>query len=181
MLVHHRIECRISMIQFTTTLHKFDKKGEKTGWTYLEISAKQANQLNANCKVSFRIKGTIDSHAFQKTALLPMGDGKFILPFNAAMRKATGKKLSDKIKVTMEVDDRKLEISADLMKCLKEDLMAMEFFTSLPKSHQNYYSKWIDSAKTMQTKTKRIVVCLTAFSKKQSFAEMMREYKKINF
>ena len=169
------------MIQFTTTLHKFDKKGEKTGWTYLEISAKQANQLNANCKVSFRIKGTIDSHAFQKTALLPMGDGKFILPFNAAMRKATGKKLSDKIKVTMEVDSRKLEISADLTKCLKEDPIAMSFFTSLPKSHQNYYSKWIEGAKTMQTKTKRIVVCLTAFSKKESFGEMMREYKKANF
>jgi uncharacterized protein YdeI (YjbR/CyaY-like superfamily) len=59
--------------------------------------------------------------------------------------------------------------------------MAMEFFSSLPKSHQNYYSKWIDSAKTLQTKTKRIVVCLTAFSKKQGFGEMMREYKNPSF
>lgn len=170
-----------STIQFTTTLYKFDKQGEKTGWTYLEISAKQANQLNPNCKVSFRIKGSIDSCKFQKTALLPMGEGKFILPFNAAMRKATGKKLGDKIKVTMEVDDRKLELSADLMKCLMEDPMAMDFFSSLPKSHQNYYSKWVDSAKTDHTKTKRIVVCLTAFNKKQSFGEMMREYKRANF
>lgn len=169
----------MSMIQFTTTLHKFDKQGEKTGWTYLEISTKQANQLNPNCKVSFRIKGSIDSCNFQKTALLPMGDGKFILPFNAAMRKATGKKLGDKIKVTMEVDDRKLELSADLMKCLKEDSVAMEFFSSLPKSHQNYYSKWIESAKTKQTKTKRIVVSLIAFAKKQSYGEMMRSYKDI--
>ena len=45
-----------SMIQFTTTLHKFDKQGEKTSWTYLEISAKQAHQLKPNCKVSFRTK-----------------------------------------------------------------------------------------------------------------------------
>lgn len=169
------------MIQFTTTLYKFDKQGEKTGWTYLEISTRQANQLKPNCKVSFRVKGSIDSYNFQKTALLPMGEGKFILPFNAAMRKATGKKLGDKIKVTLEVDDRKLEISADLMKCLKEDHIAMDFFTSLPKSHQNYYSKWVDSAKTLQTKTKRIVVCLNAFGKKQSFGEMMREYKNAKF
>ncbi|MBL7876027.1 MAG: DUF1905 domain-containing protein [Cyclobacteriaceae bacterium] len=169
------------MIQFTTTLYKFDKQNEKTGWTYLEISTRQANQLKPNCKVSFRVKGSIDSYNFQKTALLPMGEGKFILPFNAAMRKATGKKLGDKIKVTLEVDDRKLEISADLMKCLKEDHIAMDFFTSLPKSHQNYYSKWVDSAKTLQTKTKRIVVCLTAFGKKQSFGEMMREYKNAKF
>jgi hypothetical protein len=34
-----------------------------------------------------------------------MGDGKFILPFNAAMRKATGKKLGDKIKVSMQTDE----------------------------------------------------------------------------
>jgi uncharacterized protein YdeI (YjbR/CyaY-like superfamily) len=101
------------------------------------------------------------------------------MPFNAAMRKATGKKLGDKIKVALEVDDRKLELSADLMKCLKEDPMAMEFFSALPKSHQNYYSKWIESAKTKQTKTKRIVVSLIAFAKKQSYGEMMRGYKDI--
>ena len=167
------------MIQFTTTLYKFDKQGEKTGWTYFEISARQAHRLKPNCKVSFRVKGSIDSFSFQKTALLPMGDGKFIMPFNAVMRKATGKKLGDKIKVVLEVDDRKLEISADLMKCLKEDPMAMEFFLSLPRSHQNYYSKWIESAKTQQTKTKRIVVSLLAFAKKQSYGEMMRGYKDI--
>lgn len=167
------------MIQFTTTLYKFDKQGEKTGWTYFEISVRQAHQLKPNCKVSFRVKGTIDSFSFQKTALLPMGDGKFIMPFNAAMRKATGKKLGDKIRVVLEVDDRKLEISSDLMKCLKEDPLAMEFFSSLPKSHQNYYSKWIESAKTKQTKTKRIVVSLIAFAKKQSYGEMMRSYKDI--
>jgi hypothetical protein len=151
------------MLQFTTTLYKFDKQGEKTGWTYFEISAKQAHQLKPNCKVSFRVKGSIDSFSFQKTALL----------------KATGKKLGDKIKVALEADDRKLELSADLMKCLKEDPMAMEFFSALPKSHQNYYSKWIESAKTKQTKTKRIVVSLIAFAKKQSYGEMMRGYKDI--
>jgi hypothetical protein len=167
------------MLQFTATLYKFDKQGEKTGWTYFEISARQAHQLKPNCKVSFRVKGSIDSYSFQKTALLPMGDGKFIMPFNAAMRKATGKKLGDKIKVALEVDDRKLELSADLMKCLREDPMAMEFFSALPKSHQNYYSKWIESAKTKQTKTKRIVVSLIAFAKKQSYGEMMRGYKDI--
>jgi hypothetical protein len=168
------------MIQFTTTLYRFDKQGEKTGWTYFEISARQANQLKPNCKVSFRVKGSIDSFQFQKTALLPMGDGKFIMPFNATMRKATGKKLGDKIKVVLEADDRKLEISTDLIKCLKEDPIAMEFFSSLPKSHQNYYSKWIESAKTKQTKTKRIVVSMIAFAKKQSYGEMMRSYKDID-
>jgi hypothetical protein len=27
------------MVQFTTTIHRFEKQGEKTGWTYVEIPA----------------------------------------------------------------------------------------------------------------------------------------------
>ena len=56
----------------------------------------------------------------------------------------------------------------------------MKFFKTLPGSHQRYFSKWIEDAKTMQTKTKRIVMALTAFSKKQGFPEMMRENKKLS-
>jgi hypothetical protein len=44
-------------------------------------------------------------------------------------------------------------------------------------SHQVYFSKWIESAKTNATKTKRIVMALTAFSKKQGYPEMIRENK----
>jgi hypothetical protein len=54
----------------------------------------------------------------------------------------------------------------------------MKFFKTLPGSHQRYYSKWIDDAKTIQTKTKRIVMAMTAFSKKQRFNEMLRAERK---
>ncbi|TFH06631.1 MAG: DUF1905 domain-containing protein, partial [Nitrosomonadales bacterium] len=80
------------MIQFTTAIHKFDKKGEKTGWTYIEIVASQAKKLKPGSKVSFRVKGSLDHHRIEKTALIPMGDGNFILPLNGQMRKAIGKK-----------------------------------------------------------------------------------------
>ncbi len=165
------------MLQFTATIYKFDKKGEKTGWTYIEINASQAAKLKPENKVSFRVKGTLDQYTFEKVALLPMGDGKFILPLNGAMRKAIGKKQGDKVKVVMEKDDRKMTLSHDLMACLKEDPDALRFFKSLPGSHQLYFSKWIESAKTAQTKTKRIVTAMVAFSKKQGYAEMMRAYR----
>jgi hypothetical protein len=163
------------MISFNTTILKFDKKGEKTGWTYIEISKRQAQQLKPDCKVSFRVRGTLDTHTIQKTALLPMGEGAFIMPLNGDMRRAIGKKQGDKLKVSLKADDRKLTLSHDLMICLKEDPDAMKFFKSLPKSHQQYFSKWIESTKTAHTKTKRIVMAITAFSKKQGFPEMMRE------
>jgi hypothetical protein len=165
------------MIEFLTTILKFDKKGEKTGWSYIEITSAQAHKLNPGCKVSFRVKGKIDAHSFEKVALLPMGDGKFILPMNGGIRKAIRKHEGDKVKIKMELDTRKLELSQDLMDCLKEDPEALSYFKTLPKSHQQYFSKWIESAKTSQTKTKRIVMAITALNKKQGFGEMIRADK----
>ena len=162
------------MIKFTATILKFDKKGEKTGWSYIEISASQAKKLKPDTKVSFRVKGSLDQYDFEKLALIPMGEGNFILPMNGPIRKAIGKKQGDKVNVIMESDERNLTLSGDLMKCLKEDPEAMAYFKSLPKSHQHYFSKWIEGAKTTHTKTKRIVLAMTAFSKKQGYAEMIR-------
>jgi hypothetical protein len=162
------------MIQFTTTILQFHKKGEKTGWSYIEISASQANKLNPGCKVSFRVKGKIDSYSFERTSLLPMGEGSFILPINGTIRKAIQKQKGSKVQVEMEMDKRARTISKDLMDCLHDDTEALTFFNSLPKSHQNYFSNWIESAKTSQTKTKRIVMAVTAMSKKQGFGEMIR-------
>lgn len=165
------------MVTYSAPILQFNEKGEKTGWMYIVISKKQANQLKPETKISFRVKGKLDSHPIQKTALLPMGDGKFILPINAGIRKATGKKSGDTLNVSLEVDESKIALSADLLKCLKEDPEAMKFFKSLPGSHQKYFSKWVEDAKTTHTKTKRIVTCLMALSKKMNYGEMLRNYK----
>lgn len=166
------------MIKFSTVIQRFDKQGEKTGWTYIEISQAQAQKINPGVKVGYRVKGKLDRFSIEKTALLPMGEGRFILPLKADIRKAIGKRQGDRLKVEMELDQRQIEPSSDFMKCLKEDAEALKFFKTLPGSHQRYFSKWIDDAKTMNTKTKRIVMALTAFSRKQGFSEMMRENKK---
>jgi hypothetical protein len=164
------------MLHIVTSIERFDKKGEKTGWHFIEISAAKAKKLK-DSKVSFRVKGTIDALTIQKTALIPMGNGDFILPLNATLRKAIGKKHGDKITLNLELDERKLILSPDLISCLKEDPAALQFFKSLPPSHQQYYSKWIESAKTSATKAKRIVMSMEGFGKKQGYGEMMRAYK----
>jgi len=162
------------MIQFTATIHKFDKQGEKTGWTYIEISAAQAKKLKPNTKVSFRVKGTLDSLKIKQVALLPMGEGHFIMPLNASMRKGIGKKLGDMLKVSIEADNSEFALSKDFMDCLHDDPGAYDFFQTLSGSHQKYFSKWIDSAKTSTTKTKRIVMAVTALAQKQGYPEMIR-------
>lgn len=169
------------MIAFTATIQRFDKKGEKTGWSYIEISVAQAQKLKPGMRTSFRVKGKLDQFAIKQVALIPMGDGKFIIPFNATMRKGTGKKHGDKVKVVLEVDERKFKLNADFMACLKDDPMANAYFKSLPVGHQRYFSKWIDSAKTTPTKTKRIVMAVNALARKMGFPEMIREEKRNKF
>ena len=166
------------MIKFSTIIKRFDKQGEKTGWTYIEITAAQSKKINPGVKVSYRVKGKLDDLSFAKTAILPMGEGGFIMPLNSKIRKGIGKRMGDKLIVQLELDQRQIEAPSDFAKCLKQDPEAHEFFKTLPGSHQRYFYKWIDDAKTADTKTKRIVMALTAFSKKQGFPEMIRANKK---
>jgi len=165
------------MISFKATLQKFDQQGEKSGWTYIPIPAKIALQLKPGNKKSFRVKGSIDEFPIKSISLLPMGDGDFIMAVNAAMRKALMKRKGDVVKLSLEVDNAALKISAALLACMDDEPEAMAFFRKLPGSHQQYYSKWIESAKTDATKTKRIALAINAFSLKLSFAQMMRMQK----
>lgn len=168
------------MITFTTKILKFTKQGEKTGWSYIEINRSQAEKLNPGCKKTFRVKGQLDNHKIQRAALLPMGDGTFILPMNASIRKGTGKTAGDHLKVQLEVDERAVATSRDLIACLRDDERAYTFFRSLPKGHQNYFNNWIESAKTEHTKTKRITMAVIALGSGQGFGEMIRANKRQN-
>lgn len=165
------------MIKFNTIILRFAKQGEKTGWSYIEISARQATQLKPGSKVSFRVKGKLDSYAIKQIALLPMGEGAFIIPFNADMRKGTGKRHGDKITVQLEEDKSAFQMSADFMACLEDEPAAIKHFKSLSGSHQRYFSKWIDSAKTDTTKAKRIAMAMNALARNMGYPEMIREGK----
>ena len=162
------------MIKFITAILKFDKQGEKTGWTYIEVPAILAEQLKPGCKKSYRVKGQLDEHPIQQVALLPMGEGNFILPLNAAMRKLIGKRKGAQLEVILQLDKSVYELNKELMECLADEPTALDFFLSKPLSFQHYYSKWIESAKTDETKAKRIELAVTSLARKIEFGEMLR-------
>jgi hypothetical protein len=163
---------------YTTVLRKFNEQGEKTGWTYLEVPREQAEKIKPGVKTSYRVKGKLDNHRIEKTSLLPMGEGDFIIPFNAILRKALGKTKGDKIEVTLEADDRSLNLDKDFLQCLKDDPDALSHFNTLPGSHRNYFNKWIQGAKTDNTRASRIARAVSALSLKLGYAEMIRMGKK---
>ncbi|MBL7740984.1 MAG: DUF1905 domain-containing protein [Chitinophagaceae bacterium] len=165
-------------VSFTTTIHKFDKQGEKTGWTYIEIPADVAQKIKPGNKKSFRVKGKLDNYKIAGISLLPMGGGAFVMALNATMRKGIGKKHGAMLKVELQEDTKEFAFNKDFIECLEDEPSAIEFFRSLAGSHQRYFSKWIDSAKTVETKAKRIAWAVTALSKKQGYGEMIRSHSK---
>jgi len=159
-------------------MKRFDRQGEKTGWTYIEIPADHAQKLKPGNRKEFKVKGKIDKHAIHRVSLLPMGGGIFIMPVNGAMRKAIGKKHGAMVNVELTEDKSEFVFNNDLMECLQDEPAALDFFKTLPGSHQRYFSKWIDSAKTEQTKAKRIAQTVSALAKKLGYGEMLRALKK---
>ena len=164
------------LINFTAYIKKFEKQGEKTGWTYIEIPASEAHKLNPGVKTSYRVKGSLDTIEIEQIALLPMGGGDFIMPLNLSLRKKIGKKQGYSVQVKLHVDTANYKFSDDFITCLEDEPKAMQYYNSLPLSHQKYFSKWIETAKTIETK--RITMCVKALSQKQGFAEMLRANKK---
>jgi hypothetical protein len=177
------------MLTFTTTLQKFGEKGDKTRWTYIEIPIAITDELKPGQKTTFRVKGMLDNYPIKLVALLPLGrsveritdgrEGGFMMPINADMRRGIGKDDEGaSVRVTLEVDNDPLPQSADLLICLEDDPAAKQYFDSLAPSHQNYFGKWIEDAKTLETKTNRIAQTVQGLSMRMSYGEMIRYFRK---
>ena len=167
------------MIEFETTMLQFGEMGEKTGWRYIEVPADIAQQLKPNNKKSFRVKGFLDNYAISGFALMPMGEGKFIMPIKADIRKAIRKEAGATLTIKLEEHaDFKVYIPSDLQDCFDFDPEALIQFNSLAMSHRNYFIKWIESAKTQETRTTRIVNTMNAMLRKWPYNQMLGEIKK---
>jgi hypothetical protein len=166
------------MINFKAEIEKFDAKGEKTGWSYVFIPKAIANQIKPEDKRSFRVKGKIDQVEINGLALTPMGEGDFILALKSALRKQLKKEEGVIVNLSLTFDaDFKIEIPEDLEICLADEENLLAQFLEMPKSHQNYFINWLNSAKTESTRTKRIVMIVDAMIKKYDFGQMIRNSK----
>jgi len=158
---------------------QFAEQGEKTGWSYIEIPADIAQQLKPGNKKSFRVRGMLDALPVRGMALMPMGEGNFIMALKAEVRKGIHKNAGAVLQVRLEEDtDYKVEMPPDLQECFDFEPDALEFFNTLAKSHRDYFIKWIDSAKTRETREKRVVNTINAMLRKWSYNVMLREMRK---
>jgi hypothetical protein len=165
------------MPSFKSIIQKFSSKGEKTGWTYVDIPKDVLAKLKLKDKKAFRIKGVIDDVKFEKLSTYPMGNGEFIIAINSDLKKKLGKKEGAMINIKFELDESKALQSQELLDCLKEDKIAEKTFMAQLLSHQNYFHRYVATAKGGNTRAGRIVNVINAMHKKQNFGEMIRSLK----
>ena len=166
------------MVSFTALILRFEKKGEKSGWTYIDVPADIAQQLVPRNKKSFRVKGFLDQFAISGVALMPVGEGDFIMAINGEMRKEIRKREGAMLNVSLELDlDYKVDTPPELEEYFEEDAEALVYFNSLAKSHRDYFIKWINNAKTQPTREKRIIATANAMSKKMDYGQMIRSLR----
>lgn len=166
------------MISFEAEIERFERMGEKTGWTFVKVPMEIADQIKPGCKKSYRIKGLLDQVKIEGLALTPMGEGNFILALKSSLRKQLKKEEGAILRLALEEHkDFKVEMPADLELCLMEERHCLDNFLGLPKGHQNYYINWLNTAKTEPTRIKRLTQIVTAMDKKMDFAEMIRNNK----
>jgi hypothetical protein len=165
------------MLKFKTKILQFkERMGEKTGWSYIKVPTKLAQQLKPGNKKSFRVKGKLDDHPIGGMALIPMGEGDFILVLKAEIRKAIRKQAGDSLEVQLEVDKKEILPPKELLECLADEPEAQQVFKAQPRSHQNWYGNWVKQAKTEGTRTRRIAHIVDSLTKRMNFSEMMHAY-----
>lgn len=166
------------MVVFEAEIERYERMGEKTGWTFVFIPMEIASQIKPDTKKSYRVKGKLDQVNVQGLAFTPMGEGNFILALKASLRKELKKEEGAMLRLALEEDkDFKIEMPDDLELCLMEERHCLDNFLKLPKSHQNYYINWLNTAKTEPTRTKRLTQIVIAMDKRMDFGEMIRSNK----
>ena len=167
------------MVNFNAEIERFEKNGEKTGWSYVFVPEVLAQQIKPNDRRGMRVRGQIDQVAIHGKSLIPMGGGDFILALDAKLRRRLQKEEGSVVNLSLEHDvDFNIEMPEDLEVCLAQEDGLLEHFLSYTKAHQNYFINWLNTAKTEATRTKRLVMVVDAMAKKQDFGLMLRSNKR---
>ena len=167
------------MVNFNAEIERFEKNGEKTGWSYVFVPEALAQQIKPNDRRGMRVRGQIDNLQINGKSLIPMGGGDFILPLDGKIRRQLRKEVGNPVSLSLEHDvDFKIEMPEDLEVCLAQEDGLLEHFLSYTKAHQNYFINWLNTAKTEVTRTKRLIMIVDAMAKKQDFGLMLRSNKR---
>ena len=113
----------------------------------------------------------VDVNGYEYRSTVAVMGGKHMIGVSAAVRKATGLKGGDPIRVSLRVADtpREVNMPADFAAALAADPKARAFFDTLSNSLRRYHVDNINAAKADDTRRRRIdkAVALLAAGKRR--------------
>lgn len=126
-----------------------------SGGAYLEFPFSTQEIFGTNNRIPVRINFNGEPY---RGSLVRMGTECHIVPILKTIREKIGKGIGDSVEVEVFLDDepRLVEVPQDVQDAMKRNPQAKEKFTALSYSHQREYVLWIDEAKKVETRQRRI-------------------------
>lgn len=108
-------------------------------------------------KGHIKVEAKFDAHPY-RGILANMGTGCRVILVRKDIRKAIGKQVGDIVTVELKADtkERIVSMPADLVKELRRNKMANNFFRTLSYTNKKEFAVWIESAKKSETRLKRL-------------------------
>ena len=140
---------------FETTV---EATGNNTG---IVVPDEAIDQLGAGKRPAV----VVDVNGYEFRSTVAVMGGRYMIGISAAVRKATGLKGGDPIRVTLTVADspREVNVPADFAAALAADEAVHAFFGRLSNSLQRYHIDNVNSAKTAETRQRRIEKAVALF------------------
>jgi hypothetical protein len=139
-------------------VYEFDaaiQKHESMDAAYIEFPYDVEKEFGVKGQV--KVLATFDGHQY-RGSLAKMGLPFHCLGMTQNIRKSIGKQPGDTVHVVIQLDTepRIIQIPDDFQQQLTANPLAQKFFMALSYSHQKEYVQWIESAKKVETREKRI-------------------------
>lgn len=146
-------------MKFTTTIYQV---GNNTG---IEVTEEIIQQLNAGKKPLVAV--SLNGYTYQ-SAIASMS-GKYLISLSAENRKNANVKGGDEVEVTLELDTvpRTVTLPEDFEIKLMVNTKAFSFYETLAPSMKKKLVTLIESAKTEETRKKRIEKLIIDLSNEQ--------------
>jgi len=124
--------------------------GNNTG---IEVPPEVVEQLASGKKP----KVVVEVNGFEYRSTVAVMGGKFLIPFSADKRAATGLAGGDPIRVTLTLDTapREVEVPADLAAAL-DDAGLRATFDALAPSYRKAHVTSVEGAKAAETRARRV-------------------------
>ena len=140
-----------SVLRFKARLFRHPKTTKPGALTLLNIPKAVSKKLRGMSKV----EGTMNGHPF-RAALEANKSGNHWLHVNEAMRKGAGAGAGDTVKVAILGPEPESKVPADLRVALNASHEAQTLWKDLTSIGRRDWIRWIDSAKSPETRVRRV-------------------------